>query len=40
MVVPREGLAVEADRVSFENIDFVAEERLTDARWPIRRPRR
>ncbi len=27
MVVPREGLAVQADRVSFENIDFVAEGR-------------
>jgi len=26
MVVPRAGLAVQADRVSFENIDFVAEE--------------
>ena len=31
MVVPREGLAVQADRVSFENVDFVAEER-TDRR--------
>jgi hypothetical protein len=31
IVVPREGLAVEAERVSFENVDFVAEER-TD-RW-------
>ncbi len=27
IVVPREGLAVETDRVSFENVDFVPEER-------------
>ncbi|MGO9112049.1 MAG: serine/threonine protein kinase [Thermoguttaceae bacterium] len=27
MFVPREGLAVHADRESFENVDFVAEER-------------
>ena len=27
MVVPREGLAVQAERVLFENIDFVVEER-------------
>ena len=27
IVVPREGLAVEADRVAFENVDFVPEER-------------
>ena len=26
MIVPREGLAVQAERVSFENIDFVVEE--------------
>ena len=26
LVVPREGLTVQADRISFENIDFVAEE--------------
>ena len=31
IVVPREGLAVQADRVSFENIDFVPQER-TDQR--------
>ncbi|MGA2258029.1 MAG: protein kinase, partial [Thermoguttaceae bacterium] len=27
IVVPREGLAVQADRASFENVDFVVEER-------------
>ena len=27
MIVPRDGLAVQADRVSFENVDFVAEGR-------------
>ncbi len=36
MIVPREGLAVQAERVSFENIDFVVEERTDRARWPIR----
>jgi serine/threonine-protein kinase len=28
VVVPREGLAVQANRVSFENVDFVSEERI------------
>ena len=35
----REGLAVQADRVSFENVDFVTEERPICERSAMRRLR-
>ena len=36
MVIRREGLAVQADRVSFENVDFVTEDQ-PDLRDPAMR---